>query len=293
MMKLLFVLAAVVVTANTRAVQSSGLLKPVDILFDGKELKLDVNLGRPINEQIVRFCRTHGLLPEHCSTLLDHVAALLSSQEASVGEQASVGDQGSAPSTPTNGISGADARQEEAPAKPRELQVPTPADPPQGGKVNYSRRVGPKLEVTMQDGKSFDALQTYVGESAQQACDRFCTKHRLLEPECAQLAQRFLPMHGLETPNPQVGTPAQAAPEAGPGSGLSQRKPAKSAEDWRKDGALPFGYSAQSLLNGAATLVVLAAFRVQWGEDAVAARAAARGDDRRGGRVRDAAPNAG
>jgi hypothetical protein len=299
-MKMLVMEGAIAIAAalvmGAQASESRALMKPVDIMLDGRHLRLDVNPGKPALEEVVQFCHAHGLLPEHCNTLVDHVLALQS-------------QNGGAPSSgSTDSSSGSEADQSRDVNKglTGDSQDPEPlqddqyyvahasgsgsgfdeaAPLPASGRIDYSRREGPHLDVTMKDGASFDVLQTYAGESAQQACDRFCRKHSLLDDECAQLVARFMPMHGIQPVRADAGGWEAANP---PKSGHAHDADADAAGTHQEDATagweernLAFGLTNQFIINGVATLVVLAAFRVQWGEDAAAAQAALRGAERR------------
>ena len=169
------------------------LLEPLVITVDNKKISLDIRPDLSAHDNAMHFCRKHNILPAGCNELVAHIAGLL--RPDSPVEQAA----------PTNNLQHESRADDPEPHPPSSSSIHSDSDEDREhdlvSGVDYSRRVGPTLDITILDKSVNETLQCYVGESPSQAAARFCLKHRLDESDCAVVIANFLPRHGLDVPN--------------------------------------------------------------------------------------------
>mmetsp|Transcript_58785 Transcript_58785/g.118075 ORF Transcript_58785/g.118075 Transcript_58785/m.118075 type:complete len:289 (-) Transcript_58785:275-1141(-) len=232
--------------------------KPLDIVVDGTSHRLEIRSDIKPQEIALPFCRDNNILETDCNRIVEHVARLQVQYWPQV-------------SGNPNEVDGPDR---EGPSGAEEVGLPKtgnqePQRPPAVGmeavRVDYSERVGPRLDVTMQQsGGRVDTLQRYKGESLEQAVTRFCSKHSLGKvfddpgtSDCATAREAFGTLHGDSN---SWGNDQKIISDR-----TKDRNPNKERE------ILPWplqSYSWRDVLQATALVFILAIYCVQWNDEA-------------------------
>ena len=140
----------------------------VRVAIDGVERVVPAALTRT---EVAALCREHALPVSECARL---AAALAGSGAAADADE---------PAPPIAAV------------EPAAETPPPAATVPEG--IDYSRRVGPTLEVTVRGGASL-RVSRYAGESVSDAVARSCGTLALDADRCAELGREFALLHDGE-----------------------------------------------------------------------------------------------
>jgi hypothetical protein len=190
---LLLIFVADIMQGNSTDIHATSSrnvpLKPLTVEINGQHVQLE--LKGDLDESAHQFCLKYDLLQPDCLTLKNYVRNLIQSNMANNAEETS---------TSKDRVVNTDEVAAEV-DEDNDGDVANSFNYIGDIKVDYSRKVGPQLDVILDDKKL--VLQTYVGESRDQAIKRFCTKHKMSEPVCGQVKDGFLALYGIVPPEVQ------------------------------------------------------------------------------------------
>lgn len=167
----------------------------MEVIVDGSPRTFELRPNEPVEATAVPFCRRHGITPEDCNFLVDVLRQRQTGHDAARGPPAAIEPAAAAaePAAAAEGEAPAEAAAVGSGAVDQE-HVPDASlsrmQDVQAGRIDYSRRVGAQLRVSMAGGRE-DVLQRYGGEDAAAAVERFCARHGLSAEDCRRVEASF------------------------------------------------------------------------------------------------------